>query len=89
MIFSVVISQTAEKDLDSLDSKTCEEIIKKIYRIIENPLHFLERLSGYTLYKLRCGDYRVIIRADTAKNLLQIVMVGHRRYIYKRLGRII
>ncbi len=87
MNFKVVLTQTAEKDLDSLDDKACEDIIKRLYKITENPLHFLERLSGYTLFKLRCGDYRAIIRIDTAKNLLQVVMVDHRKRVYKRLGR--
>lgn len=89
MNFSVVISTTAEKDLDSLDNKNCEIIIKKIYKAAENPLHFLERLAGYTLYKLRCGDYRAIIRLDTAKQLMQVVIVDHRENVYKRLQMLI
>ena len=88
MTFSVDISKTAEKDLDSLDDKICGTIIRKLHKAVENPLHFLERLSGYTLYKLRCGDYRAIIRIDTAKNVLQVVMVDHRKNIYKRLQRL-
>lgn len=89
MNFSVIISATAEKDLDSLDYKNCEIILKKLNKAAENPIHFLERLSGYTLYKLRCGDYRAIVRIDTAKQLLQVVMVDHRGNVYKRLQRLI
>ncbi len=89
MVFSIEVTATAEKDLDSLEKKICNEIIKKLYKVAENPLHFLERLSGYTLYKLRYGDYRIIIRIDTAKNILQIIMIDHRKRIYKRLQRFI
>ncbi len=89
MKFAVDISATAEKDLDSLDKKVCEIILKKLFKAAENPLHFLERLSGYTLYKLRFGDYRAIIRLDTSKQILQVVMVDHRKNIYKRLQRFI
>ncbi|MDD5132846.1 MAG: type II toxin-antitoxin system RelE/ParE family toxin [Candidatus Nanoarchaeia archaeon] len=89
MKFSVDISKTAEKDLNSLDDKTCEIIINKIKSISEDPFHFLERLAGYTLYKLRCGNYRIIIRLDTNNNTMQIVMVDHREKIYKRLQRMI
>ena len=56
MKFSIDLSVTAGKDLDSLDKKTCEIILKELQKIREEPLHFLERLAGYTLYKLRCGD---------------------------------
>ena len=89
MSFSVDVSITAEKYLDSLDKKTCEIILKKLKKVAEDPLHFLERLSGYTLYKLRCGDYRAIVRVDTTNNILQIIMVDHRENIYKRLQRLI
>lgn len=89
MSFSVDVTITAEKDIDSLDKKTSEIILKKLKKVAEDPLHFLERLSGYTLYKLRCGDYRIIIRVDTTNNILQIIMVDHRENIYKRLQRLI
>jgi len=87
MKFSAEISATAKKDLDSLDNKTCESILKKLQKCSENPSHFLERLTGHTLYKLRVGDHRLIIRLDTEKNALQVVMVDRRENIYKRLGR--
>ena len=89
MSFSIEISETAEKDLNSLDKRTCESIIKKLHNTAKNPLHFLERLTGYALYKLRCGDYRVIIRVDTAKTVIQVVMLDRRENIYKRLHRFI
>ena len=87
MTFSIEISSTAEKDLDSLDNKNCEIILKKLQKIKHEPIRYLERLAGYTLYKLRCGDYRVIVRIDGSKNLLQVIMVGHRKNIYRRLHK--
>ena len=87
MRFSVFITQTAEKDLDSLGKDISWMILKKLKKISEDPSHFLERLSGYTLYKLRCEDYRLIIRLDTKDNNLQVIMVDHRENIYKRLQR--
>lgn len=89
MKFSIDISETAVKDLNSFDKSTTEFILKRLYKIIENPLHFLEHLSGYTLYKLRCGDYRLVIRVDTGKGILQVVMADHRKNIYKRLQRLV
>ncbi|MBU0930030.1 MAG: type II toxin-antitoxin system RelE/ParE family toxin [Nanoarchaeota archaeon] len=89
MKFTIDISRTAEKDLDSLDEKTSEIIIKKLLKAAEDPMHFLERLRGYTLYKLRCGDFRLVIRIDTSQNALQVIMADHRKNIYKRLQRMI
>ncbi len=89
MSFSIELALTAEKDLDSLDKRICGVILKKLKKVVEDPLHFLERLSGYTLYKLRVGNYRVILRVDTTNNRLQVIMVDHREKIYKRLQRLI
>ena len=88
MKFSVELSATAEKDLDSFDKKTCQIIRKKLDKESENPLQFLERLAGYTLYKLRCGDYRLVIRLDTSQKIMQVVMMDHRKRSYKRLQKI-
>jgi len=85
--FNIEISSTAEKDLDSLEKKDCERILKKLKKIKKDPIRFIERLAGHTLYKLRCGDYRVIIRIDTSREMLQIVMVDHRKNVYKRLQK--
>lgn len=89
MKFSVEISATAGKDMDSFDRKDCSMLLRKLLKAAENPHHFLERLSGYTLYKLRCGDYRAVIRLDTSRNVLQVVMADRRENVYKRLQRFI
>jgi mRNA interferase RelE/StbE len=44
----------------------------------------LEPLSGFPYYKLRAGDYRVIITWDRETNLLRVEAVGHRRNVYDR-----
>ena len=52
--------------------------------MIKNPEHFLEKLTGMLEYKIRVGDYRVILLFDKANQKLRIQAVGHRKNIYKR-----
>lgn len=84
-MFSIDISQEAQKDLETLEKHTAEIILKKLWSIRENPIHFLERLTGLTLWKLRVGDYRVIVQVSTREQKLVIIKVGHRKNIYKNL----
>ena len=84
-MFEIEFSKEAENDIKSLEKKTAEMILKKIYSIKLNPLHYLERLVGFTLWKLRVGDYRAIIQINTHKNTIFVVKIGHRKNVYKNL----
>ncbi|MDP2750020.1 MAG: type II toxin-antitoxin system RelE/ParE family toxin [Nanoarchaeota archaeon] len=84
-MFEIEFSKEAENDIKMFDKKTAEVLIRKIYSIIATPLHYLERLVGFTLWKLRIGDYRAIIQVNTNSGKLYVVKAGHRKHIYKNL----
>ena len=84
-MFDINITEEAEKDLKKITKKDTEIILKKIYSIKKNPLHFIERLSGVNLWKLRIGDYRVVMMIDTKNEIINVIKIGHRKNIYKRL----
>mgnify|MGYP000462194499 FL=1 len=50
--------------LESLEPETQERIVNKLGEASEWTDHRLESLSGYPYYKLRVGDYRVIVSWD-------------------------
>ena len=78
----------AKDDLRSLEQPIRKRVIKKIRSIEENPLRFVERLVGYSLFKLRIGDYRAIIDIKQEANQIIVVLVGHRSQVYKELSRL-
>ena len=84
-MFSIEITQEAENDLKKLGSQTTQIIIKKLWAIKENPHHYLERLQGLTFWKLRIGDYRLIINTNTKEHRIIVIKIGHRKNIYKQL----
>jgi mRNA-degrading endonuclease RelE of RelBE toxin-antitoxin system len=43
------------------------------------------RLTGSARCRLRAGEYRVIYSFDVAKNEIELLFVGHRREIYRKL----
>lgn len=82
---NVIIQPNAKKDLKKLSKKTIEIVLKKLNSIRENPLNYIERLKGSSLWKLRVGDYRAILYSKTKNNEIHVLKIGHRKNIYKKL----
>jgi mRNA interferase RelE/StbE len=78
----VVVSDRAADWLRDAEPDVRDRITNKLHDITEFPDHYLKRLSGSPYYRLRVGDYRVIIdwRKDDGK--LFVREVGHCRSVY-------
>ena len=83
MSYSVEWSPTAEKRLSKLETKWIKEIVKKVEIIKENPVHYSKKLENSKLWRLRVGDYRVIIDIDFTNKKIIVLSLGHRKEIYK------
>ena len=81
---NIIITPHAEKELRKLPKNIVEPILKKLHSIMENPLHFIERLVGSPLWKLRIGDYRAILFIKTKEQEIHVVKIGHRKGMYKK-----
>jgi len=86
-MFQIDITDEVWKDLRKLDKKYSEIILKKVYSIRKEPLRYIERLVGKTLWKLRVGDYRVILQLNTKDKKINVIKLGHRKRVYKRLDK--
>jgi len=71
--------------LEKLEKKTKMRIYGKIVSTRENPFRYFERLTGRHEYKLRVGNYRVIADVDETKNKIFVLVIGHRKNIYKEI----
>lgn len=81
--YNIVISKTAQKQLDKLPDPVAEILIKLIFQLASNPKPIgYKKLKGRSGYRIRKGDYRIIY--DLRENILKIdiVSVGHRKNIY-------
>ena len=84
MTYSVKWRPKVLDELEKLPKVVSKRIVRKIDSITEAPLHFLEKLVGDPGYKLRVGDYRVIIDVIENEKILAIRVVGHRRNVYEK-----
>ncbi len=83
-MYEIIFSQKAKKQLFKLEKNTQERIIATLERIRIRPEDFVTKLIGDPGYKLRVGDYRLIMDIDNNNLLILVIKVGHRKDIYKR-----
>lgn len=88
MKYFVEWSSKAKKRLEKLEKDISVSIIKKVEGIKDNPLHFLERLTKIKAYKLRIGDYRVIVDLNENQKKIEVMTLGHRKDIYKEVNKL-
>ena len=83
----IIISPRAKKQLKSIGKAAKIIVIKKIRELTIFQSRE-EKLSGYqNMYRIRVGNYRLIYRKTSVG--VYIVLVGHRREIYKLLNQLL
>jgi mRNA interferase RelE/StbE len=82
MPFEIIWSDSAANQLKKLDRTVGRRIFDKVGELREKPQRFVRKLVNSPYYRLRVGDYRVIL--DIQENVLRILVlkVGHRKSIY-------
>ncbi len=83
LLYEIIFSQKAKKQLFKLEKVIQERIIAALERIRIRPEVYIVKIIGDPGYKIRVGNYRVIMDIDRTKLLILIIKIGHRRNIYK------
>lgn len=74
----IEVSERAADWLRDAQPDVQERILNKLHDIEDFPEHYLKRLSGSPYYRLRVGDYRVIIDWQRDEDMLFVREIGHR-----------
>ena len=82
-VYEVLFSEKAKKQFLKLEKDIQKRITNSLDRIKLRPEAYVTKLVGETAYRLRVGDYRVIMDIDKGKLIILIIKVGHRRNIYE------
>lgn len=83
MTYEIIFSDRAFKQLEKMEKNIQVRIIAALERIRIRPENFAIKLVGDSGYKLRVGDYRVIIDIDNKKLQILVLKIGHRKNIYR------
>jgi mRNA interferase RelE/StbE len=82
LLYGIIFSLKAKKQFLRLEKTVQERIIYALERIRIRPESFVTKLVGDPGYKLRVGDYRIIMDIDKNNLIILVIKVGHRKNIY-------
>ena len=77
----------AQSDIDKIDKGVVLRIKDAVEnKLLKNPFLYSRSLSGFTsiYYKFRVGDYRIVFRIE-GKLLIFVILISHRKDVYKKL----
>lgn len=82
-MYSIEFSKTAEKQLYKLERDVQIRIISVLERCKIRPYQHAKRQVGSQYFKLRAGDYRIILDIRDDKLVIFVIELGHRKNIYR------
>ena len=86
--WSIEFTPRAEKALDRLDRGVQKRVVDKLREIqgADDPRDFLKPMTGPLagMFRLRVGDYRVIVDIQDERCVILALDVGHRSVVYGR-----
>lgn len=83
-MYKLVFEKRALHDLNGLDKPIKERIWNKLQEARLNPPHYFEKLVETQGFKLRIGDWRVIVDILREKEAIIILKIGHRKNVYDK-----
>jgi len=86
-MYELIYSKRFVKQVKKLELSSKERIIHVLERIRIRPQDYVRKLVGVPYFRLRVGDFRIIL--DIYHNELRILVleIGHRRNIYKSINK--
>ncbi|MCK4809089.1 MAG: type II toxin-antitoxin system RelE/ParE family toxin [Candidatus Aenigmarchaeota archaeon] len=84
MSYDIIFSDFAEKELSKLSKDIQKRIISILKRCRIRPYPHVKKLVGSKYFRLRAGDYRVILDIIDNKLIIHVIEIGRRKKIYKK-----
>ena len=83
-MYKLLFEKKALNSLNKLENNVKSRIWAKLQVCKKEPFRFLEPLVQIKGFKLRVGNYRVILDVQKEIKILHILKIGHRKNIYER-----
>lgn len=84
MNYRIVFSDFADKQLDKLPEEIQKRIVSTLRRCKIRPYPHVKKLVGSKYFRLRVGDYRIILEIIDNILIIHVIELGHRKNIYKK-----
>jgi len=83
MPFEVVWTRESKESLNRLERDDAIRILRKVEFSKSNPYYFAKKLAGKDVWRIRVGDFRVLVDIDHANEKIYVLEVDHRKNVYK------
>ncbi len=85
-MYEVYLEQRAQRDLKKLSAEDFDRAIRRIKALAKDPRRAgCRKISGSKNdWRIRVGDYRVIYEIDNRAKAIRVMLVRHRRDVYRK-----
>ncbi|MCV0409468.1 type II toxin-antitoxin system RelE/ParE family toxin [Nitrosopumilus sp.] len=84
MAWQVIWSEKSVKQLEKIDKKKAQRVYDAVLDCTQDPFNIVLRLTNSPFYRLRVGNYRVILDLQQSKMIIFVIEVDHRGRVYKK-----
>jgi mRNA interferase RelE/StbE len=82
-MFKIIYSKTFLKQIKKLPLNIQKRIFNSLERCRIRPQAYVKKLVGIDYFRLRVGDYRIILDIKSGELIIYVLQVGHRKKIYQ------
>lgn len=84
-MWTVRLARSGQKDLDALPAQVYRAAARKLEQLTADPYAAgLRKMSGRPeRWKVRIGDYRIVVTLEAAAQVIHVERVRHRREVYR------
>lgn len=83
-MYQVVIEKQAQKQLAKISPPYFQSIVEALQNLAADPRpHGYKKLKNRTGFRIRIGDYRIIYNIEDGILTVFVLLIGHRRDVYK------
>lgn len=85
MIYSVIWTSQAKKELACLDGATRLRILRTVINLetCPRPPGSKKMQGSSESWRIRAGDYRIIYTIEDNRLIVLVIKIGHRREVYR------
>jgi mRNA interferase RelE/StbE len=86
-LYKIEWRRSAKKELKKLDKQIIPKILQAVENLADNPYpsNCKKLIGSDSIYRIRVGDYRIIYNVESSLVIVEVIKVGHRREIYRKL----
>jgi len=84
MEFEIIWSDSAVRQLRRLERVVAKRIFEKVGELRIDPFRTVKRIVNSPYFRLRVGDYRVILDIQASVLRVLVLKVGHRKSVYHK-----